>query len=51
MLVSRHRYADDLGDICTRSCNFCAVKTGRPTELDLDEPARVAEAQNEQDGP
>ena len=33
-----------LGDICTRSCNFCAVKTGRPTELDLDEPARVAEA-------
>jgi lipoic acid synthetase len=40
-----------LCDICTRSCNFCAVKTGRPTELDLDEPARVAEAQNEQDGP
>jgi len=33
-----------LGDICTRSCNFCAVKTGRPTELDLDEPVRVAEA-------
>ena len=33
-----------MGDICTRSCNFCAVKTGRPTELDLDEPARVAEA-------
>lgn len=33
-----------LGDICTRSCGFCAVKTGRPTELDLDEPARVAEA-------
>ena len=32
-----------LGDICTRSCGFCAVKTGRPTELDLDEPRRVAE--------
>ncbi len=33
-----------LGDICTRSCGFCAVKTGRPTFLDLDEPRRVAEA-------
>src|SRR5438093_706768 len=33
-----------LGDTCTRSCGFCAVKTGRPTELDLDEPRRVAEA-------
>jgi lipoic acid synthetase len=33
-----------LGDVCTRSCGFCAVKTGRPNELDLDEPARVAEA-------
>lgn len=34
-----------LGDICTRSCGFCAVKTGRPTEgLDWDEPRRVAEA-------
>jgi lipoic acid synthetase len=33
-----------LGNICTRSCNFCAVHTGRPTELDLGEPARVAEA-------
>jgi len=33
-----------LGEICTRSCGFCAVKTGRPTELDLDEPRRVAEA-------
>ena len=33
-----------LGDICTRSCGFCAVKTGRPTELDLDEPRRVAAA-------
>src|ERR1043166_1796902 len=33
-----------LGDTCTRSCGFCAVKTGRPPELDLDEPRRVAEA-------
>jgi len=33
-----------LGNVCTRSCSFCAVKTGRPTELDLDEPKRVAEA-------
>jgi lipoic acid synthetase len=33
-----------LGDVCTRSCGFCAVKTGRPEGLDLDEPARVADA-------
>ena len=33
-----------LGDVCTRACGFCAVKSGRPTELDLDEPNRVAEA-------
>ena len=33
-----------LGDTCTRSCGFCAVKTGRPTELDLAEPAHVGEA-------
>lgn len=33
-----------LGNICTRGCSFCAVATGRPTELDLDEPFRVAEA-------
>jgi lipoic acid synthetase len=33
-----------LGDTCTRSCGFCAVKTGRPTSLDTDEPNRVAEA-------
>jgi len=32
-----------LGDTCTRSCGFCAVKTGRPTELDLAEPKRVGE--------
>jgi lipoic acid synthetase len=33
-----------LGDICTRSCGFCAVKTGRPAELDLDEPRRLGAA-------
>jgi len=33
-----------LGDVCTRSCGFCAIKTGRPDALDLEEPARVAEA-------
>jgi lipoic acid synthetase len=31
-----------LGDTCTRSCGFCAVKTGRPIGLDTDEPRRVA---------
>lgn len=34
-----------LGDVCTRSCAFCAIKTGRPpADLDWDEPARVADA-------
>ncbi|HZP81933.1 MAG TPA: lipoyl synthase [Chthonomonadaceae bacterium] len=33
-----------LGDICTRNCGFCAIKVGRPLELDPDEPRRVAEA-------
>jgi len=34
-----------LGDVCTRSCGFCAIKTGRPpADLDWDEPRRVAEA-------
>ncbi|PDO11489.1 MAG: lipoyl synthase [Candidatus Reconcilbacillus cellulovorans] len=33
-----------LGDFCTRACRFCAVKTGRPTGPDPDEPERVAEA-------
>lgn len=31
-----------LGDVCTRSCGFCAVKTGKPPTLDEDEPRRVA---------
>jgi len=33
-----------MGDICTRSCSFCHIKTGRPNALDEDEPRRVAEA-------
>lgn len=31
-----------LGNICTRSCGFCSVKTGRPDQVDWDEPERVA---------
>jgi len=33
-----------LGDVCTRSCGFCAVTTGRPEAIDLVEPYRVAQA-------
>ncbi len=33
-----------LGNVCTRSCTFCAVATGRPPEYDEEEPSRVAEA-------
>ena len=33
-----------LGNICTRSCSFCAIQTGRPTELAIGEPARVADS-------
>lgn len=33
-----------LGSVCTRACRFCAVKTGLPTELDLQEPERVADS-------
>jgi lipoyl synthase len=33
-----------LGDVCTRACGFCAVRTGRPSWFDPDEPRRVAEA-------
>ena len=36
-----------LGDICTRSCGFCAIKVGRPEALDGDEPRRVAAAAKE----
>ncbi len=33
-----------LGNICTRSCGFCAVKTGRPEEVDIYEPGKVAQS-------
>ena len=33
-----------LGNLCTRACSFCDVATGKPTELDLEEPERAAEA-------
>ncbi|MCL4554909.1 MAG: lipoyl synthase, partial [Actinobacteria bacterium] len=33
-----------LGRVCTRNCRFCAVESGRPTELDVKEPERVAHA-------
>ena len=38
-----------LGDVCTRSCGFCNVKLGIPTELDLDEPRRVVDSIKELD--
>ena len=33
-----------LGNVCTRSCGFCAVSTGRPEEVDMFEPAKVAQS-------
>lgn len=33
-----------LGDVCTRACRFCAVATGLPKSLELDEPGRIAQA-------
>jgi lipoic acid synthetase len=33
-----------LGEVCTRACRFCAVRTGLPPEYDLDEPLRIADA-------
>jgi lipoyl synthase len=38
-----------LGEVCTRSCAFCAVKSGRPEGLDTDEPRRVAAAAKSMD--
>ena len=38
-----------LGNVCTRSCGFCAVQTGKPTELDWGEPRRVANAAMQMD--
>jgi lipoic acid synthetase len=40
----RHATMMILGDICTRACAFCNVKTGKPGAVDADEPAHVAEA-------
>jgi lipoic acid synthetase len=42
--TKKHATVMILGDTCTRACGFCAVKTGRPTWFDDDEPRRVAEA-------
>ena len=36
-----------LGDICTRACAFCNIKTGKPGFIDLEEPKKIAEAVNE----
>ena len=33
-----------MGDVCTRACSFCNVKTGKPTYLDLNEPYKIAQA-------
>lgn len=33
-----------MGDVCTRNCGFCAVKSGKPKDLSPDEPSRIAEA-------
>ena len=33
-----------LGDVCTRECGFCAVKKGHPSDVDMDEPRRIADA-------
>ena len=35
-----------LGDVCTRSCTFCNIETGKPPVYDLEEPQRVADAVN-----
>jgi lipoic acid synthetase len=40
----RHATVMIMGDVCTRSCAFCNVATGKPTRLDEGEPARVADA-------
>ena len=36
-----------LGDICTRSCKFCATKTGKPLEVDNSEPEKIAQSVNQ----
>jgi len=41
---ARHATIMILGDICTRACTFCAIKTGKPRALNAEEPANVADA-------
>lgn len=41
---SRHATVMILGDVCTRACSFCNVKTGRPGPVDPEEPVRLATA-------
>ena len=36
-----------LGDVCTRACGFCSVKTGKPSSIDLNEPNRISQAVKE----
>ncbi len=36
-----------LGDVCTRSCKFCSVKTGKPSLVDVNEPSRISQAVKE----
>ena len=38
-----------LGDTCTRACGFCSIKTGKPNQVDILEPIRVAEAAKKMD--
>ena len=38
-----------LGSVCTRACRFCAIKTGLPSEVDWDEPRRIAESVQKMD--
>lgn len=42
--AKKHATIMILGDVCTRACTFCNIKTGRPDQLDPHEPERVAEA-------
>jgi lipoic acid synthetase len=42
--ANRHATVMILGDVCTRACRFCNVKTGLPSRVDSDEPRHVAEA-------
>jgi lipoic acid synthetase len=42
MLGRRYSNFHDFGNICTRSCGFCGVKTGKPLDVNWDEPEKVA---------